>query len=81
VGWFQLFSVYGLNAVDVGSNIGRLNRTSRQSRLDGREDYSLVFHPSGYKLNPDRMPWRAIGKMDDQELGAIYAYLKNLPDS
>jgi mono/diheme cytochrome c family protein len=37
--------------------------------------------PNGYHLNPDRMPWRAIGKMDDEELGAIYAYLKDMPDS
>jgi len=26
------------------------------------------------------MPWPAIGKMDDEELGAIYAYLTHLPD-
>jgi len=26
------------------------------------------------------MPWRAIGNMDDDELGAIYAYLKDTPD-
>jgi mono/diheme cytochrome c family protein len=37
--------------------------------------------PNGYHLDGDRMPWRAIGKMDDEELGAIYAYLKDLPDS
>jgi mono/diheme cytochrome c family protein len=35
--------------------------------------------PNGYHLNADRMPWRAIGKMDDDELGAIYAYLKDMP--
>jgi len=27
------------------------------------------------------MPWRAIGKMDDEELGAIYEYLTRLPDN
>jgi hypothetical protein len=26
------------------------------------------------------MPWRAIGKMDNEELGAIYEYLTHLPD-
>lgn len=36
--------------------------------------------PNGYHLDGSRMPWRAIGKMDDEELGAIYAYLKRLPD-
>jgi cytochrome c553 len=27
--------------------------------------------PNGYALDSNRMPWRAIGKMDDEELGAI----------
>jgi mono/diheme cytochrome c family protein len=37
--------------------------------------------PNGYHLDGAKMPWRSIGKMDDEELGAIYAYLKRLPDS
>jgi mono/diheme cytochrome c family protein len=37
--------------------------------------------PNGYHLDGGKMPWRSIGKMDDEELGAIYAYLKRLPDS
>jgi hypothetical protein len=37
--------------------------------------------PNGCALDGNRIPWRAIGKMDDEELGAIYAYLKRLPDS
>jgi mono/diheme cytochrome c family protein len=36
--------------------------------------------PNGYHLDGDKMPWRSIGSMDDEELGAIYAYLKRLPD-
>jgi mono/diheme cytochrome c family protein len=36
--------------------------------------------PNDYHLNGDLMPWRALGKMDDEELGALYAYLKHLPD-
>jgi mono/diheme cytochrome c family protein len=36
--------------------------------------------PYGYHLDAGRMPWRAIGKMVDEELGAIYAYLQHLPD-
>jgi mono/diheme cytochrome c family protein len=34
--------------------------------------------PSGHQLS-DVMPWRTIGQMDDDELGALYAYLKSLP--
>jgi mono/diheme cytochrome c family protein len=33
--------------------------------------------PNGYELNAD-MPWKAIGRMDDVELEAIYLYLNSL---
>jgi mono/diheme cytochrome c family protein len=36
--------------------------------------------PNGHHIDSARMPWRAIGKMDDEELGAIYQYLTHLPD-
>ena len=49
-----------------------------------REDFIATLRtgvdPNGYHLDSDRMPWRAIGKMDDEELGAIYAYLKRVPN-
>jgi mono/diheme cytochrome c family protein len=35
--------------------------------------------PTGYHLG-EEMPWRPIGKMDDEELSAIFAYLTHLPD-
>jgi mono/diheme cytochrome c family protein len=35
--------------------------------------------PSGKTLNPDEMPWKEISQMTDDELAAIYAYLKSLP--
>jgi mono/diheme cytochrome c family protein len=35
--------------------------------------------PNGYHLG-EQMPWRPIGKMDDEELTAIYTYLTNMPD-
>ncbi len=34
--------------------------------------------PGGHMLS-DAMPWRDIGRLDDIELGAVYAYLKSLP--
>ena len=36
--------------------------------------------PGGYELSK-QMPWRPIGKMDDEELGAVYEYLTHLPSS
>jgi hypothetical protein len=36
--------------------------------------------PNGHELG-EKMNWRAFGKMDDDELGAIYEYLVHMPDS
>ena len=47
MGWFQPYDVYGLNALNAGSNIERINRTPRHARLDGLEDYSLIFQLTG----------------------------------
>lgn len=33
--------------------------------------------PAGYRLS-EQMPWRPIGKMDDEELAALYEYLTHL---
>ena len=36
--------------------------------------------PGGHELS-GQMPWRPIGKMDDEELGAVYEHLTHLPGS
>ncbi len=36
--------------------------------------------PAGHQISGE-MPWRPIGKMDDVELGAIYQYLVDMPNS
>ena len=36
--------------------------------------------PGGHELS-NQMPWRPIGKMDDEELAAVYAYLTHRPGS
>lgn len=35
--------------------------------------------PTGKQLDSEDMPWRAIGSMTDDELGAIWLYLQSLP--
>ncbi len=35
--------------------------------------------PSGHGLNPEHMPWKSYRNMSDDELKAIYAYLRSLP--
>jgi mono/diheme cytochrome c family protein len=36
--------------------------------------------PNGHELSK-QMPWRPIGRMSDEELGAVYQYLTHLPSS
>jgi hypothetical protein len=36
--------------------------------------------PNGHRL-AEQMPWRQIGRMDEDELAAIYLYLAALPRS
>lgn len=36
--------------------------------------------PNGHQIS-DQMPWRSVGKMDDDELEAIYRYLTHIPNS
>lgn len=36
-------------------------------------------NPMDYALDPAKMPWKSIGRMDDEELKAIYVYLLDLP--
>jgi len=37
-------------------------------------------NPSGHQLS-EQMPWRPVGRMDDEELQAVYEYLTHLPAS
>lgn len=47
VGWFDAFQLYGLAAVNAGSNIARISRSQTHARRDGFEDYGLIFQLTG----------------------------------
>ena len=36
--------------------------------------------PNGHQTS-EQMPWRPLGRMDDEELAAVYKYLTHLPSS
>ncbi len=38
------------------------------------------MNPSGRALDAKLMPWKSLGRLDDQELGAVYAYLLSQED-
>jgi hypothetical protein len=58
----------GLNLVK-GWSLGQFIATMRTGT-------DSVGHQIG-----EAMPWQAVGRMDDEELAAIYAYLVHLPAS
>ena len=49
-----------------------------------RDEFMITMRtgkdPSGHEIS-ERMPWRALGKMDDVELGAIYEYLTHMSEA
>jgi AraC family transcriptional regulator, positive regulator of tynA and feaB len=47
VGWARPLSTNELTAVDIGCNAPRIERTQRDIRLDGVEQYCLVFQVTG----------------------------------
>lgn len=46
-GWARILDVYGLPALDVGCNVERVERTSRDIRLDGFDHYFALFQVHG----------------------------------
>jgi AraC family transcriptional regulator, positive regulator of tynA and feaB len=46
-GWVRPVSVCGFTALDIGANAQRIERTGRDVRLDGMEQYSAVFQVAG----------------------------------
>jgi AraC family transcriptional regulator, positive regulator of tynA and feaB len=47
VGWVRPMSLYGLQAIDWGCNIPQIDRTQQHARIDGVEDYSVIFPLTG----------------------------------
>jgi hypothetical protein len=47
VGWLRPLSTNGLTAVDLGCNAPRIERARRDIRLDGIEQYCLLFQVAG----------------------------------
>ena len=47
------------------------------------EDFVMLMRtgvkPTGEEVNPQYMPWPAIGQMTDDELSALWLYLESLP--
>jgi len=61
------------------------NLTPHETGLAGWSDADFKralregVDPRGHRLDPKQMPWPTLGRMNDTELGALFAYLKTVP--
>lgn len=62
-----------------------LNLTPHDTGLAGwtEEQFRTVIRtgvtPSGHQIRPEQMPWTALSRMTDDEIGALFLYLQSLP--
>jgi len=62
-----------------GSNITPGGNIGKWSLDQFKETLRSGTTPEGKKLDPEFMPWSALGLMTDMELEAVYNYLKSVP--
>lgn len=62
-----------------GLNLTQGGDLAKWSEEDFMEAMRTGVTPAGKKLDPKLMPWQSMGKMTDDELKAIWLYLKTLP--
>ena len=60
----------------VGPSLSAVKNWTRDQFID---TLRTGVDPDGHVLNNQLMPWQNIGRMDDDELAAVYAYLTQLP--
>jgi AraC family transcriptional activator of tynA and feaB len=62
-GWLRPLSVWGFRAVDLSCNVHRIERTSRDARLDGMENYYAIIQLTGRSkmIQNDRVAELAAG--------------------
>ena len=62
-----------------GMNLTPGGDLAKWSEEDFMKTLRTGVNPTGKKLDPALMPWQSMGKMTDDELKAIWLYLKALP--
>jgi AraC family transcriptional activator of tynA and feaB len=82
-GWVRLLSVSGLTAVDIRSNARRVERTQRDVRLDGVDQYKAVFQIEGRSIisQNDRVVRLAVGGVALVDLARPVTHVSDDVDS
>jgi hypothetical protein len=63
----------------AGRSKRRAHPCCRECSADGRLDTMRTgVDPNGHQMS-EQMPWRPLGRMDNEELAAVYEYLTPLP--
>jgi mono/diheme cytochrome c family protein len=62
-----------------GPNLTPGGELGRWTKADFIKALRTGVTPSGKKLDPEMMPWKAVGQMTDDELKAVWLYLQSLP--
>ena len=60
----------------VGPNLGVVKGWTQEQFIT---TLRTGVDPDGHALNNKLMPWPNVGRMDDEELAAVYAYITSLP--
>jgi cytochrome c553 len=65
-------------SIPPASNLTQAGPIAKYTEADFLQLFRSGKRPNGSNLN-EIMPWKAVGNMHDQELAALYAYLRSLP--
>ncbi|HZD56601.1 MAG TPA: cytochrome c [Anaerolineales bacterium] len=69
----------GMEGPGGGKNLTPGGDLAEWSEADFIRAVRTGVTPSGKNLDPEMMPWKSVGKFSDDELKAIWLYLRSLP--
>jgi len=75
-----IFYVADVDALYDRARVAGYQPASEPRDAEWGERFFHLIDPDGHELSKE-MPWQPIGRMSDEELGAVYQYLTHLPNS
>jgi mono/diheme cytochrome c family protein len=83
VGWFGCWECHGPNLTGGKGGVGpppgpNLHAVKGWTEAQFIAALRTGTTPFGKKLDPNQMPWKTAGRLDDDELGAVHAYISQL---